>query len=58
MTKYKVKCYNGGPLFGLQIPFVDLNRADVEVEADNESEAISKARSKVYRDYYEVIGVV
>ena len=55
--KYTVTCFNGGPIFGFQIPFVRLDEVRVEVNADTESRAISFARSKVTRDFYEVIGV-
>ena len=55
--KYTVTCFNGGPIFGIQIPFVRLDEVRVEVDADSESGAISIARSKVTRDYYEVIDI-
>lgn len=55
--KYTVTCYNGSPIFGLQIPFVRFEEVQVEVDADSESGAISLARGKVSRDYYEVIRI-
>lgn len=55
--KYTVTCYNGGPIFGFQIPFIRINEVRVEVDADGENGAISIARSKVDRDYYEVISI-
>jgi len=55
--KYTVTCFNGGPIFGFQIPFVRLDEVRVEVDADSENGAISIAKSKVTRDYYEVISI-
>ena len=55
--KYTVTCFNGGPVFGFQIPFVRLEEARVDVESNTESDAISLARSKVSRDFYEMVGV-
>lgn len=55
--KYVVACYNGDPLLGLKVPFVRLDEVRVEVDADNESSAISKAKSRVGRDYYEIVRV-
>lgn len=55
--KYTITCYNGGPVFGFKIPFVRLEEVQIEVDADSESGAITIARSKVDRDYYEVIGI-
>ena len=55
--KYTVTCYNGGPIFGFQIPFVRLNEVLVEVDADSENGAITVARSKVNRDFYEVVSI-
>lgn len=55
--KYTVTCFNGGPLFGIQIPFVRLDEVRVEADVDNENAAITFAKSKVTRDYYEVIKI-
>lgn len=55
--KYKISCYNGGPLLGLDWVFIKPDEVIVDVEAGNEDQAISEASKKVTRDYYKVIGV-
>ena len=56
--KYKISCYNGGPLLGLDWVFIKPDEVIVEIEAETEHQAILAARSKVIRDYYKVIGVI
>ena len=55
--KYRISCYNGGPIFGFDWVFIKPDEVIVEVETDSESKAILEARSKVIRDYYKVVGV-
>ncbi len=55
--KYKVSCYNGGPLFGLDWVFVKPDEVIVNVEAKTDKEAIKLAKELIERDYYKVIGV-
>jgi uncharacterized membrane protein (UPF0127 family) len=55
--KYRVSCYNGAPLLGIDLVFVKPDEAVVEVDAENEPQAIGEARKKVTRDYYKIIGV-
>ena len=55
--KYKISCYNGGPLLGIDWVFIKPDEVIVEVEASNEPEAKCKATSRVMRDFYKVIGV-
>lgn len=53
--KYKVSCYNGGPLLKMDWVFIKPDEAIVDVEANNEAEALVEARKRVVRDYYKVI---
>ncbi len=53
--KYKVSCYNGGPLLKIDWVFIKPDEAIVDVEANSEAEAITEARKRVVRDYYKVI---
>jgi len=53
--KYKVSCYNGSRIFRFDLIFIKLDEAIVEVEANNEAEAIAEARKRVVRDFYKVI---
>jgi hypothetical protein len=55
--RYRVSCYNGGPLLGLDWVFIKPDEAIIEVDANNENEAINNAKLKVDRDYYKVIGI-
>ncbi len=57
MAKYRVSCYNGGPLLKADWVFLKPDEVVVDVDAETEAEAISKARMKVVRDYYKVISV-
>ncbi len=53
--KYKVSCYNGGPLLKFDWVFIKPDEAIVDVDANSEAEAIAEARKRVIRDYYKVI---
>ena len=55
--KYKVSCYNGGPLFGLDWVFIKPDEVIAEVETNSEAEAIVEARKRTVRDYYKVIRI-
>ena len=55
--RYKVSCYNGGPILGLDWVFIKPDEIIVNAEAKSEAEAIQIAREAVTRDYYKVIGV-
>ena len=55
--KYKVSCYNGSRIFRLDLIFIKLDDAIVEVEANSEAEALAEARKRVVRDHYKVIRV-
>jgi hypothetical protein len=57
MAKYRVSCYNGGPLLKADWVFIKPDEVVVEVDAETEAEAIGKARAKVVRDYYKVVSV-
>jgi len=56
--KYKVSCYNGGPLLGLDWVFIKPDEVIIEVEAYKEDEAISKAKTRVKRDFYKVVEII
>ena len=56
--KYKVSCYNGGPIFGWDWVFIKPDETIVEVEGEDENRAIIMARGKVTRDYYKIIEVI
>jgi hypothetical protein len=55
--KYKVNCYNGGPIFHLDWIFINFDEVTITVEAEDENDALIQARNKVFRDYYKVISV-
>jgi len=55
--RYKVSCYNGDPIFGMDWVFIKPDEVIVEIEAENERDALGEAMKKVDRDYYKVIGV-
>ena len=55
--KYRVSCYNGGPLFGLDWVFIKPDEVIVEIEANSEYEARLEAAKKVIRDFYKVVEV-
>jgi hypothetical protein len=55
IMKYKLSCYNGSRIFRFDLIFIKLDEAIVEVEANNEAEAIAEARKRVVRDFYKVI---
>jgi hypothetical protein len=56
--KYKVSCYNGGPLFGLDWVFIKPDEVIVEIEANSEYEAKIEAAKKVTRDFYKVVAII
>jgi hypothetical protein len=56
--KYKVSCYNGGPLFGFDWVFIKPDEVIVEIEANSEYEAKIEAAKKVTRDFYKVVEVI
>ena len=55
--KYKISCYNGGPILGWDWVFIKPDEIIANVEARSEKEAIFEAKQSVKRDYYKVIGV-
>lgn len=55
--KYKVSCYNGGPIFGFDWVFIKPDEVIVEVETYDEAKAIATAKWRIKRDYYKVVGV-
>jgi hypothetical protein len=55
---YKISCYNGGPLFGLDWVFIKPDEVIIEVEAYKEDEAINMARTRIKRDFYKVVAVI
>ena len=56
--KYKVSCYNGGPLFGLDLVFIKPDEVIIEVDAYNEDEALNMAITRIKRDFYKVVAVI
>jgi hypothetical protein len=57
IMKYKISCYNGGPLLRMDWVFIKPDDVIVDIEANNEAEAIIEARKRVVRDYHKVIKV-
>lgn len=55
--KYKVSCYNGGPLLGRDWVFIKPDEVIAEVQTNSEAEAIVEARKRVVRDYYKIIRI-
>ncbi len=55
--KYKVSCYNGGPLFKMDWVFIKPDDVIVDVETNSEAEALVEARKRVVRDHFKVIRV-
>ena len=56
--KYKVSCYNGGAIFGLDLVFIKPDDVVVVVDARTEQQAIFEAKQVVSRDFYKVIEIV
>ena len=55
--KYKISCYNGGPLLGMDWVFVKPDETIIVVDADDEEKAIMRAKWRVKRDYYKVVEI-